>query len=99
MLAAAGAPLRRVELNLDFDDSPGPGCIDIGHLLLGYYKTYCKRGETMADILRAGLPLLESFTLMFHQAGGSHWHSFIPDDYGKPYHNPIYWFVREFRTL
>ena len=64
----------------------------VEQLTIEYYKIFRARGKDIAGILRAGLPLLESLTLLFHEAGGSHWISFIPRNRAKPH---IRWYVGE----
>ena len=72
------APLRTLYLNLDFHDSPGPGCWGNDDKVAHFRPVFEERGKALAAVLRGGLPLLERFSLLFHGPGGSVWIPFVP---------------------
>ena len=72
------APLRTLNLNLDFHDSPGPGCWGNDTKVARFRSPFEERGKALAAVLRERLPLLERFSLLFHGTDESVWIPFIP---------------------
>ena len=78
------SPLRTLDLNLDFHDSPGPGCWENDHKVDGFWRAFNERGRALAAVLREGLPFLERFSLLFHETDGSVWVPFVPLERQNP---------------
>ena len=91
-LLTATRSLRTVRLNLDFHDSPAPACF--WYWNPPYWKDHepihRERGLALAAVLRAGLPLLERFTLLRHGENSSKWIPYVPDGGVDGYGSIVY---------